>query len=206
MREMIDRTKVRIKKQFWLLLLIPILTGAVSYYMAAKEPVVSTANVEIVLGNFQDSILTNDKLMAEKLKTEKYLQELTSTDENYSGMAVELKEGKILSLTLSGDDEAEVEDHLNLIVDSLMEESRSVFEQKEDMLKKQITDMEEHNPGAESLPPLTDELLNLRETGIHQELVVTTTDGGTAKRGIFGVIVGLMLAAFLLVLPEIFRD
>ncbi|MCF6410136.1 hypothetical protein [Pseudalkalibacillus salsuginis] len=206
MREMIDRTKVRIKKQLWLLLLIPILTGAISYYMAAKEPAVSTANVEIVLGNFQDSILTNDKLMAENLKTEKYLKELTSTEEDYSGMAVELKEGKILSLTLSGDDEAEVEDRLNLIVDRLLEESRSVFEQKEEMLKKQISDMEEHNPGAESLPPLTDELLNLRETGIHQELVVTTTDGGTVKRGIFGVIVGLMLAAFLLVLPEIFRD
>ncbi|WP_408007865.1 hypothetical protein ACJROX_24705 [Pseudalkalibacillus sp. A8] len=190
----------------WLLILIPLLTGAISYYMAAQAPVVSTATAEIMLGNFQDSILTNDKLMVEKLKTEKYLQELTSSEEDFSNMSVELKEGKILILSLTDEDKNRAEERLNLVIDSLLSESEAVYEQKEKMLKKQVEDMEEHNPGAESLPKLTDELLNLRETEIHQEMSVNTSDGGSVKRGVFGVIVGLMLNVFILAVPEIFRD
>ncbi|WP_221566981.1 hypothetical protein [Alkalihalobacillus sp. TS-13] len=206
MRHIIDRTRVRIRKLLWLLLLLPLLTGAISYYMAAQAPVVSTATVEIMLGNFQDSILTNDTVMMEKLKTERYLQQLTTSDEDFSDMSVELKEGKILTLSLTDEDEKKAGERLHLVIASLLDKSEEVYEQKEEMLKKQVEDMEQHNPGAESLPKVTDELLNLRETEIHQEMSVTTTDGGAVKRGIFGVIVGLMLNVFILAVPEVFRD
>ncbi|MGP4078958.1 hypothetical protein ACTWQL_03520 [Pseudalkalibacillus sp. R45] len=206
MRHIIDRTRVRIKKLLWLLLLLPLLTGAISYYMAAQAPVVSTATVEIMLGNFQDSILTNDTLMMEKLKTKRYLQQLTSSNEDFSDMSVELKEGKILTLSLTDEDEMKAGERLHMVVASLLDKSEEVYAQKEEMLKKQVEDMEQHNPGAESLPKVTDELLNLRETEIHKEMSVTTTDGGVVKRGIFGIIVGLMLNAFILAVPEIFRD
>ncbi|WP_261131788.1 hypothetical protein [Bacillus sp. Marseille-Q3570] len=206
MRHIIDRTRVRIKKLLWLLLLIPLLTGAISYYLAAQAPVVSTATVEIMLGNFQDSILTNDTLMLEKLKAERYLQQLTSSDEDFSDISVELKDGKILTLSLTDEDKMKAGERLHMVVASLLDKSEEVYVQKEEMLKKQVEDMEQHNPGAESLPKVTDELLNLRETEIHKEMSVTTTDGEAVKRGIFSVIIGLMLNVFILAVPEVFRD
>ncbi|WP_377887697.1 hypothetical protein [Alkalihalobacillus sp. R86527] len=219
MKSYLDSIYKRFKKFIWILLLIPILTAGISYIIEVNTPVKYTAYSEIALGNFEHVRYTETRTVKEFLPTTAYLKKL---DEKYdfSMPATELskqltvgeKTGKILTLTLVGNDEDMVKKSLNEVTEAFINESDEIQEKNKALFEEKIEKLESLPDAPESAIDKQDFLLELvtyldemRETDINEEVTIKNTIGEPLKRAIFGFLVGFIISVFILVLPEFLR-
>ncbi|WP_257350255.1 hypothetical protein [Pseudalkalibacillus decolorationis] len=209
MNSILQRTRIRIKRFLWFLILIPVVTGLLSYFLAAQVPTAYTAEAEIMLGNFQDTNFTNETALLQLLESEKYLNDLVNSKMSFlDKITTESKTGKILVISLTGDNKEEAKENLKIVVDSFMGKSNSVYKERVKSLEQQIknTNDKSFSNEDEAFYKAEKELYELRNSQIYKPVNVETSQTDELKRGIFGFLVGLMLNVFILAIPEILRD
>lgn len=219
MKSYLDSIYKRFKKYIWILLLIPILTAGISYILEARTPETYTAYSEIALGNFEYVRMTEPRTVKDFLANKAYLDKLDEkydfsmpTKELSKQLTIGEKPGKILTLTLVGNDEETVEKSLNEVTEAYVKESdekqaemKALFEGKIEKLKSLPDANESAVEKQKFLTDLELKIEDMRDTDINEEVTIKNTIGEPLKRAIFGFLVGFIISVFILVLPEFLK-
>jgi teichuronic acid biosynthesis protein TuaF len=228
MNELLKRILYRAKKLAVLLLLIPILTAGIGYIFAEKQPASYIAEAEIMLGSYEQDTRNNPAIMKKKLTAERLIEKL---NENYDlDLDIEVLKSKILieetvtnkTLKLSFNDQDKIvaEQTLTKFVDGIMLDSEEWIENRRNRLKESIKRLEDSIENAESNaaevePSTTEEILSkqydqyeeLEDALIINEVSVSPSNFvSPVQRAIFGLLIGIIISALVLLLPELFRE
>lgn len=228
MNELLKRILYRAKKLAVLLLLIPILTAGIGYIFAEKQPASYIAEAEIMLGSYEQDTRNNPAIMKKKLTADRFIEKL---NENYDlDLDIEVLKSKILieetvtnkTLKLSFNDQDKIvaEETLTKFVDGIMLDSEEWIENRKNRLKESIKRLEDSIENTESnaaeVEPATmekilsdqyDEYEELEDALIINEVSVSAGNFvSPVQRAIFGLLIGMIISALVLLLPELFRE
>lgn len=219
MKSLVTDILNRIKKLWILLILLPLLTGVVSYYLEAKVPPSYTAEAKIELGNFENERLTDTKMVDELLESETFVEKVLDRANSDLDPAivkervkVAIHSGKVMKFTITGGNKEEVNTMLNDVVDGFLEISNELYGKKDNLLDKKIKATNELNSeidGAQRQQILYDfemTKINLRNTQLLDPIKVSESYSSPFKRAVFGILIGIMLNILIIFLPELFRS
>ncbi|AYA78032.1 hypothetical protein DOE78_22985 [Bacillus sp. Y1] len=224
MNTIVKQVVARIRKLLILLLLIPILTMGISYFMEAKAPSTYTATATVLLGNFQNERITNQDWMETSMSTG-FLEKLkirSNSDYDVNEIKGRLSVSKVgkgsIKFQYSGESAEEAEATLTDILDGFLAISNDVYEPKKklvDSLLQQVNtsdkieDIEVNFEAIDSIGEVGQlglTSVDLAPTEIVEPIQVATSYNDPVKRAVFGLLLGIMLDIFLLAIPELFRD
>ncbi|WP_270180116.1 hypothetical protein [Alkalihalobacillus sp. CinArs1] len=216
MKSYLDSIYKRFKKYIWILLLIPIFTAGISYILEARTPETYTAYSEIYLGYFEYERYTEPRTVKDFLANTGNLEEYDLSmpaSELSKQLKVGEKPGKIITLTLVGNDKKTVEKSLNEVTEGFIKQSDekkaemiAFYEEKIEKLESLPDAPESFIDKQEFLFELQDTINNhMRSTVINEPVTIKNTTGDPLKRAIFGFLVGFIISVFILVLPEFLK-
>ncbi|EMI09521.1 hypothetical protein [Anoxybacillus gonensis] len=207
-----------IKKFAILLILLPVLTGIIAYIFESNTTSDYTAKVKIELGNFENTRLTDPKLVQERLLSQKFLESTYHnfhTPMNASEMRQRLNvtfgNTPVIELQLIGSNKQHVEKTLKAVVEQFLNESNSLYEKKYNLLKQRIEytrsieTVEERIERERLLYDLELTLLDLRPTVVIDEISVSESGMNPSKKAVLGFLLGLIADMCLLFFWEVFR-
>ncbi|NWQ39479.1 hypothetical protein MLOOGBEN_02055 [Bacillus sp. EB106-08-02-XG196] len=218
MISILNQIAKRAKKLLLLLIIIPLVTGAVSYYLESKKPTTYTATASFNIGNFNNEWLADPAEIEFELKKDKNLKKiktLTNGEFNFADVKSRLvvtspapTAKRSLKFQYTGIDKKEVESTLHVI--SLgYEMIRN--EQYLEKIKNQeeslaiLDTIEQDDPEyAQVYFDLNN--INYQETELLETGDAVATYNNPLKRALFGIILGIMLNVVILVTPELFRE
>lgn len=221
MNELLKRILYRARKLAVLLLLIPILAAGIGYVLAEKQPASYIAEAEIMLGSYEQDTRNNPALMKKKLTSELFIKKLNENydldldiDELKSRLLVEeTVTNKTLKLSFNDQDKKAAEQTLTKFVDGFMLESDEWLENKKKRLETLIEEAENNESEAEPatkqevLSKLYDQYEELEDALVINDVTVSASNFvSPVQRAIFGLLIGIILSALLLLLPELFRE
>lgn len=220
MKNIINSLFKRFKRLAVLLILIPILTGAIAFIFESREPTTYIGTAEVMLGTFDNESITDQDLMKDQVGSRAFLERINNNhnlgmDVDYvsSKVKVELKPGKFLAYSLVGDNKEKVEKELSLAVEGFLKESKRVQQGLITVAEKGIAEagkIESENEDITKVAlvhQLQEDLINLQMgTELNKPVTVVENNNDPFKLGVLGLIVGLMISLAILVLPEIFKE
>ncbi|BCB05759.1 hypothetical protein [Bacillus sp. KH172YL63] len=234
MKQTLSNIITRFKKFAVFLLLIPVFTGVLSFVLAGgnnsteMNKGVQFADVTISLGQFNDPQLNHPNSVKNLVSSSAFLNKVI--DENALDVEVEdLKQNmtlenvydELLVISLTGNDKETVKKSLQGIVDAFLSLSSGRYKEWTNIVDETVEDLQETNVSNEEeieqkefLYDLRQDLYNAREAEVMEPVTLldekssnmTTQKQNPFKKTVFGVIIGLMLSAFLLLVPEVFRN
>ncbi|WHX40236.1 hypothetical protein QNH36_21745 [Mesobacillus sp. AQ2] len=221
MNKLLKRILHRAKKLAVLLLLIPLLTAGIGYIFAEKQPASYTAEAEIMLGNYEQDTRNNPAIMKKKLTSELFIKKL---NENYD-LDLDIEElksrllveetvsNKTLKLTFNDPDEKVAEQTLTKFVDGFIQDSDEWLKNKKSRLETLIEEAENNDSEVvpatkqEVLSKLYDQYEELEDALVINDVTVSASHFvSPVQRAIFGLLIGLIISALVLLLPELFRE
>ncbi|MGG3467864.1 hypothetical protein ABES02_10345 [Neobacillus pocheonensis] len=219
MISILNNVAKRAKKWMILLIILPLLTGVVSYVMEKRTPQTYTAQTTIELGNFENTRLTDPKFVASYLKSTNNLKKMQkdsgikfNTSNVKNRINATPSESRYLPIVYTGTSKEEAEKTLTAVVDAFIKESDIGYDRKNqkanelfDKVAKTSTQYEAVNQ-KKVLYELWIDISNLVPTIPSEPVTVTGSAINPVKKGIFGLILGLMLDVAILVIPELFRE
>ncbi len=211
----------RFKKYLILFILLPILTGAAAYFLADEVQVTHTATATIELGNFENERYTDLGKMKNLLTTTYFLNEIN--EKHNLGVEPEKIKGslgvasdsqsKTLTLTITGDDEQEIQQQLSAVVKGTLEETNALYEKKVAILEETLEAVKNINTDSE--PVTQQELLydlrrttntEIRKNLLLEDVQISSSQSvSPIQKAILGMIAGFILDLFILILPELFK-
>ncbi|WP_163099318.1 Wzz/FepE/Etk N-terminal domain-containing protein [Peribacillus alkalitolerans] len=210
----------RARKLLWLIILIPVLTAGLAYFLSADTKPVYQANAKLLLGNFQNDEYTNATYLSKFVPTEYFLNNLKgkyNLDINPETMNSQLKVNdtgdKTVTLTLSGPNQEEAQETLKLITMAILSESTAIYESKVALIRERITETEALKESSE--PATAQQLLydlkmdnrNIKNTILLEDVESAPLATLSAiNKAILGFLAGIMVSLMILVLPELFRE
>ncbi|MDM5200729.1 hypothetical protein QUF79_22160 [Fictibacillus enclensis] len=217
MKEITESIWHRFKKFFILLLLIPILTTVIAYFLASREPGTSQADAKIKLGSAENSTLNTPDSAKEYLLSDEFLRSVKGLSKDEEK---ELKEklqvvpetDTIITLSLSDENKNKAKSQLKSVVKAFMNESSNQSEKWRTTLDHQIKKVEGTEVSGEGtikkeeyLFDLKTRMLKIKDPKLLEKVDTTDTNANPKRKAILGLLVGLILSASLLLLPEIFK-
>lgn len=224
MKHLMKRIAGRIKKYFVLIIALPLVLGLFGYFMPKGKAAPSdyTASVTISTGNYGESKYNNAKDVPLLLKNEPFLKEAfpempeedlaTLKDE----LAIEIRSDSLFNLSYTGSDKEETLNVLEKIKNAYMTADKTLFSKREEMIEKNIKALEGETVSADSkvdkqrfLYELQTNKLDLKAAEEIEPLNVMDNQAGgmsPKKRAVLGVLIGLALSFFIIVVPEVFKE
>lgn len=204
----------RAKKSLIILIILPLLAGVIGYIMEKKAPATYTAKATLELGNFQNEGLTNPDKVANKLTNVDNLETWTksanaSTIKSHLNI-IENPTSDLVHVEYNGTSLSEAKNTLTMILNGFMDESNTLLQKKREIIKSEIEGFINHpeldKNQTSKLADAQMTSLEYNPTIIFEKITAASGYVNPLKRGLFGVIVGLMLDIIILALPELFRD
>ncbi|MGD6967746.1 hypothetical protein ACQCVP_15060 [Rossellomorea vietnamensis] len=233
MKQTMNSVLKRFKKYAIFLILLPLILGAVSYFLTedSRGPVSDTgvyfAEAQIDLGEFNDPMLNHPDNVKSLITSSAFLEN-AAQDANLEFDIAELKsnlilenvQGEMLIISLTGAGEEIVTSTLQGIVDRLMSLSEDRYTEWTALISSTIDELEETEPGSEEAVTKQEFIYDLRQDLydaspaevidpvmiVSENASVSSQPENPLKNMVFGLIIGLMLSLFLLLLPEAFRE
>ncbi|MEH7437959.1 hypothetical protein V7182_10720 [Neobacillus drentensis] len=210
-----NRIANRAKKLLILLIIIPLLTAAISYYLESKKPTTYTATSSVEIGNVDPRYKGDISSVEKYIKTSSYLEKVKKSSKasfdvaDVKGRLVITSDKNILSFQITGTDEKEVQNTLTDLTEGFLKVSnKEYYSKKEDMeiLLAETKQLQKTPKRQEVLQNIRQSFLTLKPVTLGDETEVVTNYTNPLKRGIFGLILGLMLDFVILITPELFRE
>lgn len=217
MKEITESIWHRFKRLFILLLLIPVLTTAIAYFMAAKTPSTSQAAAKVKLGQAENSMLNTPDSVKEYVKSRAFLSSvkgLNKAEEHAlkDKLQVVPETESTVIFTLADQDRAKTKDQLKAVVKQFMKDSQKQSDRWKTTLQEQIKKVERTSVSGEStikkeeyLFDLKTRAMKIKEPMLLEKVNVTDMAGDPKRKAVLGLLVGMMLSASILLLPEIFK-
>ncbi|QTC40467.1 hypothetical protein I7V34_14970 [Bacillus sp. V3] len=211
----------RLKRFFILLLIIPIITAGVAFFMEMGKETTYTASAPFELGNFENEKLTGKSTVKDYFQKDTYLEEIKDTTNlDYSiekiknGLKIEDGGDHIVVFKHTSANKQESEKIVNAISSYFLEISKSKYEEKLKLLEEFKADVEKTEAARGYLVEEEFEfkqdtemtITNIRETKPLEDVSSEASYKNPLKRAIFGFLVGAMLSLFLLIVPELFKE
>lgn len=210
----------RFRKFAWLLLLLPVLTGAAGYIFEARQATTYDGIVHVELGEFEEPRLTKQVNAKQVIYSPPFLNELVESgdvaltaDEIRKRVDVTGDAENIILLEMRGADRHVVEGTLRAVAESFLEKSAEEYERKASFIQERIDNIMKSDASAQEaidrerlLYELESELLGMKETVILGDVEVTPQQPNPKLRAAMGIVVGVILSALILVIPELFRE
>lgn len=216
MKKLFESILIRTKKLLVLILLIPVVVGAVSFILELRTPTIYTSSIAFEVGNFENEYLTNPELMGERFKTDEFLEDIINDQKKIKeikeNLSANVTKNKLLTISLKGENKDDVEENLSLVANKYLELSKDLFGEKIKDLELSIERLNRIEPEedvvlySELLQELNVTHANMRETKQVEELSTTSTHPNPAKKAVFGVIIGLMVSIAIVILPEVVKN
>ncbi|OCA88267.1 hypothetical protein A8F94_10735 [Bacillus sp. FJAT-27225] len=216
MNDMLKRIVNRFKKWWIVLLIIPLLTGAIGYFLAKGETETYTAKSEITLGNFSDRSITSSDLMAGRLSQEGFLQNLSNEtgiqlDVDYlaENTAISTGAGRKIILTFTGTNLEKVKREAENLIKAFIQYSDEKYNGQREVLIEQINKLQQFSDEEDpnkymNTWKMSDELENLTPTYLNKEVTVTTNSSSPVTNLLLGLVVGLFISLCIPFIPEFF--
>lgn len=218
--ESVRRILKRAKTLLWILVLLPVLAGASSYFFTSDDTVEYTATAKIMLGNFENERYTDVNTM-KTLIPSKYFLDLLNSNYNLGLDIEEVRrslrvEGttpdRVITLSLSGDNQEYVEETLRKIKNGVVEETNRRFNEKLNLMNQRIKELENIDSEYEAvirqdiLYDLRMDSINIRNSIVFSDVQSSpSVPVSPLQRGIIGFVFGAMISLFILLVPEVFR-
>lgn len=211
----------RLKKYFILLLIIPIITAGIAFFMEKSKPDTYTASTSFELGNFENEKLTGKSTVKDYFQKDKYLKEIKessnldySVEEMKNGLTIHEGGEHIVVFSHTSGNKKESEEIVKAISDYFLKESEEKFDEKLNLLKELKSDVEKTEAARGYLVEEEFEfkedtemtITNIRETISLENVSSEVSYKNPLKRAVFGFLVGAMLSLFLLITPELFKE
>ncbi|MDP4085847.1 MAG: hypothetical protein Q8934_14670 [Bacillota bacterium] len=204
----------RAKKLMIILIILPLLAGLVGYVMEKKAPATYTAKATIELGTWQNEGWTSSQEVANILTNPLNLKKWT-TKPDYVKQHLTILSNQtsdLVHVEYTGTTLTEAKDTLTSVITGFMNASDSVYNEKVNTVQNALDRLKKYNTQQFDQPKDMADLqqtlteYKTRPTQIFEDVSATSGYVSPLKRGIFGLIIGLMLDIIILALPEIFRD
>jgi len=212
----------RMKRLAILLILLPILTAIIAYFLQTNTSVTYTGTTEVMLGNFQKEGLTHQELMRDQIPNRAFLtyldeQHNLNLDIDYvlSNLTVSSKPGKVLEFSMVGSDKLKVINQLELLTQGFLKESNRVQADEITLIEGKIAEIEEINASTEELISkerflydLNDKLKSIQmSTVLNKDVQVISADSNNpTQRAVLGFLIGVMINIVILIFPELFKE
>lgn len=219
MKSILNSIALRTKKWLIFLIILPLLTGGASYLMEKRTPQTYTAQTTIELGNFENTGLTDPKTVAKRLNSTDFLEQMNSksnykfnVDEVKAKLNVATSDTKFIQLQYNDTSGKKAKDTLDGIVTSFIKVSTENYQNRYDLTQERLNDLIKITSNVESVNQqkemyeLGQTLNDYRNTIMQEPVKVSGSYVNPVKRGIFGLILGIMLDIIILVFPEIFKE
>lgn len=230
MKDNLQSIKRRLKKYMWFFILLPVLAGVLGYFLGKSyqhKNHVYTVGEEIALGQYEESNkqytdpahvvhIFHSTLFLKKAKVEKHLKMPISDIK--SKLNITVNSLNILTLKLTGARAEVVKTDLSKIVKVFLKESKQKYKKKLDIVNGTINSLKKEKPfsvnaasgGQKLLYDLQVERINMQPPSVVQRPVVlkdlNKAKVSTGSRTVLGVIIGVILSLFILLVPEILRN
>ncbi|WP_085522144.1 hypothetical protein [Tuberibacillus sp. Marseille-P3662] len=216
----VNRIWSRLKKYFWFLLLLPLLTGAVSYLLESQQNPVYTASISIGLGDFEnDRNYTKQGSAKEIILSTQFLKQLQGNDKTImpvsdiqSSLSVNGKPRNVIKLSLSSGNSQKVRRTLKAVTSRFVKESEEVYNRRISFLNDTISELKQSTAGPEDsfdkqkfLYELKSKLLDTKKTKIVEDLTLSKQTGQPKRQATVGFLIGIVLSLLILFVPEILR-
>jgi teichuronic acid biosynthesis protein TuaF len=218
MISILNRITSRARKLLILMIIIPLLTAAVAAYMESKKPTTYTATSTVYLGTFSNDYKMDfsevDKLV-KSLDTINSIKKASHGNFNVNDVKEKLvvTPGKTtIGFQYSGTKQKEVKETLTDFTKGFQIYTNKDYHlKKNDLLKTQkeataITSDQQIAVAKQLLGDARNSLDNLKPAKVKDISDPVAAYSNPLKRGIFGLILGLMLDIVIVVLPEFFRE
>lgn len=216
MNSIVNSITKRAKKLLIILIILPLLAGIVGYVMEMKTPTTYTAKATLGLGTWQNQGWTKPQFVANKLTKPDNLKNWTKNpDYVKSHLNIVPSETDLLvHIEYTGTSLKEAKDTLTSILNGFMKQSDEAYNEKVNIVQSELDtykNPEVRKDTKTSIKDIVDLKLILNDykhmqTQIIENVSVSSGYANPLKRGIFGLIIGLMFDIFILALPEMFRD
>ncbi|MCY8066116.1 hypothetical protein MOB77_03845 [Bacillus haynesii] len=221
---LIKRIAGRVKKYIVAIIALPLILGLVGYFMpkGSVAPSDYTATVTISTGNYGEAKYNNAKQVPLLLKNEAFLKDIFPEipEEDLAqlkdDLAIEIRTDSLFNLSYTGPDKQETLDTLGKIKDAYMKGDKALFSKREEVIEKNIKALEGETVSADSkvdkqrfLYELETSKLDMKAAEEIEPLIVLDNQAAgmsPKKRAVLGVLIGLALSFFIIVVPEVFRE
>lgn len=215
MNHFMERMKKRFLKYIWLLVLLPVFTGAAGYLIEARQSPAYTATQTISLGSYEDKAneqFTNPSTAKQIILSPSFLDQLhlkMSAKNIKRDLLVKGESPNIVVLSLKGSTEKTVKSTLSTIVKNYMTEDKQKYKKKINLMNKEIQHLKNSQVDPQNvyekekfLYQLRLDQLNMKQPAVVNQLSITKQSGNPEHRAVIGFLVGLVLSLFLLLIPE----
>jgi teichuronic acid biosynthesis protein TuaF len=204
----------RAKKLMIILIILPLLAGLVGYVMEKKAPATYTAKATIELGTWQNQGWTNPQFVANRLTMMDNLKNWTKNPDYVESHLIILpsQTNQLVHVEYTGTSLTEAKDTLTSVINGFMKQSDEAYNEKVNIVQSGLDALKNtENPNYDKAKDMIDIKLTLHDynkmkSRIYENVSVLSDYVNPLKRGLFGVIIGLMLDMIILALPELFRD
>ncbi|GIN65063.1 MULTISPECIES: teichuronic acid biosynthesis protein TuaF [Bacillus] len=224
MKDLMKRIAGRIKKYIVPIVALPLVLGLFGYMMPKGQtaPADYTASVTISTGNYGESLYNNAKEVPLLLKNEPFLKEVFpgADEEELAEMkeelGIDIRSDSLFNLSYTGPDKEETLNVLQKIKDAYLKEDQKLFLKRDQVIDKNIKALEGETVSDDSkvdkqrfLYELETNRLDLKAAEEIEPLTVLDNAAGgmsPKKRAVLGILIGLALSFFIIVVPEVFRE
>jgi teichuronic acid biosynthesis protein TuaF len=215
-KQILESVFRRFKRLFFIIILLPLLTGVAAYFIEINSPTTIQAKTEVSIGLFEDSQLNDLEAVKNYLKSTKFeetIQDSKFNKDSLEKLQLTTKPGRILEIKLSGSNESEVLKDLNLIVTHFIDVSNQKYNAYSQPLEEKISELEKKSPSSNEvfdkerlIFEIESELKKLKKTTLNEDIETTVSQKHPLRSATLGFIIGIVISISILLIPEIFRE
>lgn len=205
----------RAKKTLIILIILPLLAGIIGYVLEKKAAPAYSAKTTIELGNFQNQGWTNPQEVANILTSVDNLNSWLPKSVNPDYVKSHLNilanpTSDLVHIEYVGTSLTDANNTLTAVMNGFMNASNSLYNAKRNIVQSAVTNLNnvhtQYYDQPKDLSDLSLTLTDYKPTTTFEKISAASAYVNPFKRGIFGLIIGIMLDIIILALPEMFRD
>jgi len=221
MNSTIKNVLVRARKYFLFVLIIPLLLGALGYFIQGNqpEPTSATSTVKISLGSYNNAQFNDSGNVKLMITGNHFVSENFPdlTEEEISNIIqklnVETINQRLISISYTGQNEEEALEVLENVTNKFLSLDKEEYQKRKEFEEDNLTNMQEATVSDEAeklrfIYELKDKLFSMEEAKITEPLSVTSESReelSPKKRAVLGVLIGITIMAGFIIIPEVFR-
>ncbi|MGC4377268.1 Wzz/FepE/Etk N-terminal domain-containing protein [Fictibacillus sp. Mic-4] len=218
LKNSINRIMGRLRKYFLLFLLVPVLTTVVAYFTAVMSSSSYEATAKISLGQFDNSSYNTVAKAKQLITSKEFLSDIDGldkkTDELKDNLDILQESDTIMTVSLTDGNQSNAKRMLRQIVDAFLQKSDSEKDKWTALLQQKISQVKNLNVSSDEgkvnreklLFELQSSLYKVKPAEIIDQPTIVPLKANPLHQAALGLLIGIMLSATLLLLPEIFRE
>ncbi|ATO27414.1 hypothetical protein RA13_04750 [Bacillus atrophaeus] len=224
MKDILIRIARRLKKNSIWIIALPLILGVLGYLLPSQMEGKSSyaAQITIASGNYDNPLYNNTEEIPLLLKSDSFIKEaLPEEKEEYLAevkekLVINAESDSLITISYSDREKERTESVLDAISSAFLKKDQALFAKREAVISQSIDALDGENVSEDSkvdkerfLYELKNTKLNVKAASIVDSETVNEASGegmSPKKKAVLGVLIGVTIAFFFIVIPEFFRE